>query len=44
MGGGSQKEEKGERVENVPNKIMAENFPSLKKETYPGTRNTEGLK
>ena len=31
-------------IENVFEEIMAENFPNIKKETYPGIGNTEGPK
>ena len=31
-------------TENVFQEIMAENFPNLKKETYPDTGSTEGPK
>ena len=34
--------ERGKGIENVFEEIMAENFPNLKKETYPVTGSTEG--
>ena len=34
----------GKGNENVFEEIMAENFPNLGKETYPGTGSTEGPK
>ena len=41
---GAQKEEREKRIKNVFDEIMSENFQSMKKETYPGTGNTEGPK
>ena len=36
------KKEKGDQ--NAFEEVIAENFPNLKKETYPGIRKKEGLK
>ena len=37
-------EEREKGIKNVFEEIMAENFPNLGKETYPGTGSTEGPK
>ena len=42
--GVSDVEDREKRVENVFDEVMAENFPNLKKVTYPGTGNTQGPK
>ena len=34
--------ERKKEIKNIFEEIMAENFPNLKKETYPGTGSTEG--
>ena len=38
---GSQKGKTDNKVKHVFNQITAENFPNVKKETYPGTGSTE---